>query len=578
MGHSNHNRELFNTFSRSNKHTSRNYFDLIRELVKQRRQYTPQSQAHLAVQEQIVQVYNQVFEEMRHNTAKPVTPVKFGTSGWRGIIGKDLFVRSVQQVAQAIIEIYQGANSDALASALGITNLAEGQTKGCVLGFDNRFGNELLAQAISDVLTSNGFNVYYAGESTTGTLSAAVLELKAAFSINLTPSHNPLDYGGFKFNAADAGPAAPIITDLITRKAGHLINNNELREVKPNKNLLKSTNAMDAWQALIRRGKSRHGLDYDAIIAKFESHGELILAVDCVHGASKASIDEFFKGSRARHLQFFRKSADPTFGGIAPEPSSANIARIKTFLAARPEPLKLGVIMDPDADRIRFTDGETEIDMNKFGAMAYHFLHEIKGKSGLVAKTVATSNFANAMAAAFNEEVFEPRVGFKEFKPVIHEALVCFEESDGITVIGHTPEKDSYIGLLLALDMVMTLRKNLGEYLVELQKQYGYYFPEKDSVPVSQAGSTLHETLAGLDSYRVGGTLMVAGKAQKIAQVINIDGHKIILDDGGWLMIRPSGTEPKVRFYVEGRSAADTRALFVCARELLAEIGLLENA
>jgi len=572
----NQTKDLFNIFFPSKKHADRNYFALINELVKIRRQYDPQSQAYLFLQDKINKVYDRVFDEMLHNIAPPVNNVKFGTSGWRGIIGKDLFVKSVQQVTWAIIDLYKEANTSAsLAAELGVKNLSDAQKRGCVLGFDNRFGNKLLAQSISDVLTANDFNVYYAGEATTGTLSAAVLELKAAFSINLTPSHNPLDYGGFKFNAADAGPAGPIITDFITSKARQLINKNESKIIHPQNSRQKTINAMESWQSLVRKGKSRHGLDYDSIIKTFESNHKIALVVDCVHGASKASIKELFKGINTERLQFLRKSSDPTFGGIAPEPSSANMAHAKASLRNRPEPLKLGVIMDPDADRIRFTDGEVEIDMNKFGAMAFHFLHEIKHKSGLVAKTVATSNFANALAVSFHEEVFEPKVGFKEFKPVIDKALVCFEESDGITVIGHTPEKDAYIGLILAMDMVMSQNKNLGDYLIDLQEQYGYYFPDKDGVPVSQKGTALNETLAKLDSYKAGGTLVVAGHDREIAQVINIDGHKIILADGSWLMIRPSGTEPKVRFYVEGRSADDTRALFTCARNLLKEIGLV---
>ena len=113
-------------------------------------------------------------------------------------------------------------------------------------------------------------------------------------------------------------------------------------------------------------------------------------------------------------------------------------------LQAAGQPLRLGAIIDPDGDRIRFTDGHVEISMNQFGAMAYHYLHEHKGKRGMAAKTVATSNLVNALAAGFGEELFEPRVGFKEFKPVIGRALVCFEESDGITVIGHTPKKDTF--------------------------------------------------------------------------------------------------------------------------------------
>jgi phosphomannomutase len=251
------------------------------------------------------------------------------------------------------------------------------------------------------------------------------------------------------------------------------------------------------------------------------------------------------------------------------------MAAITSALQNRPEPLKLGAIIDPDADRIRFTDGGHEIDMNMFGAMAYHFLHEAKGKRGMVAKTVATSNFANAIAKALGEEVFEPRVGFKEFKPVVGSALVCFEESDGISVIGHTPEKDAYIGLILALAMMMHRNQNLGACLAQLREEFGAYHPGRGGVTVNQQGEALTATLNQLDRYDVGMKIRVGGQERTIAQVIAIDGRKMILDDDSWLMIRPSGTEPKVRFYVEARSAEGKAALLARAGEMLAEIGLL---
>jgi phosphomannomutase len=193
----------------------------------------------------------------------------------------------------------------------------------------------------------------------------------------------------------------------------------------------------------------------------------------------------------------------------------------------------------------------------------------------MVAKTVATSNFANKLAEDFGEEVFESRVGFKEFKPVIGKALVYFEESDGISVIGHPPEKDAYIGLLLALDMVMTLGKNLGEYLLEIQQEHGFYYPAKDGVVVSSSGEELMSKLALLDKYEAGSVINVGNEEKIIAEIIDIDGRKMVLDDGSWLMIRPSGTEPKVRFYVEARNREKQVALFEAAKAMLAEIGLL---
>ena len=182
---------------------------------------------------------------------------------------------------------------------------------------------------------------------------------------------------------------------------------------------------------------------------------------------------------------------------------------------------------------------------------------------------------ANRLAEVFGEDLFEPRVGFKEFKPVIGKALVCFEESDGISIIGHTPEKDAYIGLMLALDMVMTTNKNLGEYLKELENEYGAYYPDRDGIEVTVKGQELLTQLARLEKYDKGSELKVGGETRKIAEVITIDGRKMIFEDGSWIMIRPSGTEPKVRFYVESRTSAGTINLVDCAREMLKEIDLI---
>jgi len=466
---------------------------------------------------------------------------------------------------------------------LGVSSLHEAQEKGCVVGFDNRFGGEILAAAVIDVLARAGFTVHYAGESTTGVLSAALLELDAAFSINLTPSHNPLEYEGFKYNAADAGPAASELTDRITANARRIIEADATLlvsfpvalEVPSQRTDIRPVDSLACWKSLVRRNIAEHGLDLDKIMHGFKKNHDFCVVIDSVHGASRLHIAPLFSGNESERLIHLRAEADVTFGGIAPEPSSVNMHQVGETLLARPERLKVGAIIDPDGDRIRFTDGSVEISMNQFGAMAYHFLHEVKGKRGMVAKTVATSNLANCLARAFGEQVFEPKVGFKEFKPVIGQALVCFEESDGISVIGHTPEKDAYIGLLLAMDMVLTLDLNMGDYLKRIEDEYGAYYPDRGGVTVSAKGEELKGILLRLQKYGVGSVVKVGDVEQRITEVIDIDGRKMIFEDGSWLMIRPSGTEPKVRFYVESRTAAGTGNLVQAARAMLTEIGLL---
>lgn len=554
------------------------YFALITELVQKKHATA------LDWRYYVEQLYAKVYEEIVFNEGRPVSTVSFGTSGWRGILGKDLFCKSVAQVALAIVEMYRDAEVDEkLRESLGVADFAEVCRRGCVIGFDNRFCGDILAGCVVNVFKSYGIKVFYAGESTTGVLSAAVLQCNAAFSINFTPSHNPLEYGGLKFNAADAGPAAAEVTRCITAKANEIIASNRLpssfavgaAHVEKTGGDVEKIDSFGLWQQHVTGNVGMHGLEYKSIIDHFQKNDDVAVVIDSVHGASRLHIKRFFLDSMHGRVVHLRDTADVTFGGVAPEPSSENMISVVATLQARPERLKLGAIIDPDGDRIRFTDGSVEIGMNQFGAMAYHFLHEIKGKKGMVAKTVASSNLANAVAEKMGESVFEPRVGFKEFKPVIHRALVCFEESDGITIIGHTPEKDAYIGLLLALDMIMTTGKNLSEYLLEIESRFGSFYPGGDSVAVSLQGEELLEALAGLEKYDRGTTLEIGGEAKTIAQVIAIDGRKILFEDGSWLMIRPSGTEPKVRFYVESRTADGTEALIQAAQNMLKEIGLL---
>lgn len=568
----------------AHNHQESRYFDAIKELVAGRGKATDAA-ARQQWQEGIDQVYAKVAAEILTNTGQPVKPIAFGTSGWRGTLGKDLFVQSVAVVTAAILTLYREAESNAeLRQALGVDSFAEMQRRGCVVGFDNRFGGPLLALAAVNVLVANHVTVYYAGEATTGCLSASVLIREAAFSINLTPSHNPLEYGGFKYNAADAGPAAPILTDTITRLAGEYISMDRVPLIPPDLDLQKplqdlpgvaAEDALASWQQLVRNGAARHGIEYDRLLADLAASPEVVVCVDAVHGASRHSLRRLLNNPPEGRLILLRDTNDPTFGGIAPEPSSANMQPVLAALAARGEPLKIGAIIDPDGDRIRFTDGSIEISMNQFGAMAYHFLHESKHKKGMVAKTVATSNLANGVAARLGETVFEPRVGFKEFKPVINQALVFFEESDGISITGHTPEKDAFIGLILALDMVLTLKKSLGDYLAEIEETFGHYFPDRDGVTVSQQGAALLQTLDQLRAFVPGSVVPVGEGRKTITSVIDIDGRKMILDDGSWIMIRPSGTEPKVRFYVEARNREETPLLVKSAKSMLAEIGLL---
>ncbi|RMD60132.1 MAG: phosphomannomutase, partial [Nitrospirae bacterium] len=319
--------------------------------------------------------------------------------------------------------------------------------------------------------------------------------------------------------------------------------------------------------------KKRGTIDMDKI-KRFIDTEDVFICVDHVHGSTRGRPQRLI--GESGKITYLRTEDDYLFGGIAPEPSSENMRLVTETLKNSSAKYKLGVIMDPDGDRVRFTDGTTEVAMNYFGAMALHFLHKYKGISGLLVKSVATSNFANAIAEKLGIKVIETKVGFKNFRPYMlpdakERAIVAFEESDGISAYNHTLEKDAVFGLLLAIEMMADTGKNLGDYLRELQQTYGFFYPDRAGVEVDRSlvGKPLKEKLAKIkESMTVGSKVLFGTKEKTIKDVITVDGTKIVFDDDSWLLIRPSGTEPKVRFYIETRSEEEKDIMFKKAEEI----------
>jgi phosphomannomutase len=194
----------------------------------------------------------------------------------------------------------------------------------------------------------------------------------------------------------------------------------------------------------------------------------------------------------------------------------------------------------------------------------------------VVVKSVGTSNFVNAIAERLDIPVKETRVGFKNFRPYLlrssgERAIVAFEESDGISAYNHTLEKDALFGLLLAIEMMAVTGKNLSAYLRDLMDEFGYYYPDRSGISVdsSLVGEPLVKKLSKIrENCPEGASVNIGGHTRTVKNVITVDGTKLVFDDGSWLMIRPSGTEPKVRFYIEGRTEESKKALFDVAEKM----------
>ncbi len=562
--------------------------------------YYNTKEATLAEIKSCKHIINKIREFMGEQARTSIEPttIVFGTSGWRGIIGKDFTVLNVHKVTKSIIDMMRSAE---FLATNGYSSFEEVQEKGIVVFRDNRFMGEEFMDAAMKELAAAGINIHFAGECPTGVGSALVVKLGAAGSINMTPSHNPMNYAGLKFNPADGGPADKNLTDLIMKESEKYMDGQSTFSKAEDSyaDFISRVDAATIYTAFLEEQfASGDGLfDLQAIRAFLkEKQNELFILVDNMHGSSRGYIQKILGEElvvelvKSGAMQFINTNEDYSFHGVKPEPNPVNqkviIDMAKAKQTAEPNrKMTLVVALDPDADRIRFGTANKDISMNQFGPIAYGHLLS-KGHNGPVATTLPSSKFSVAIASENNQGNYQVGVGFKFFRPLTA-SLVKYEESDGISFRGHTLEKDGIAGFLMALQIMMTQKMDIGEYQKELQDKYGFYYASQSPREVKDISivdwKKLRVDVEKLlqTQYKDAETFKIGDETKKVIATNTADGIMLVFDDNSWLLVRSSGTEPKFRVYYEVTSKTELNATEPAAKQKLyadAGLGILNEA
>ena len=471
-----------------------------------------------------------------------MTHIKFGTSGWRGIFCEDFTLDNVRIVTQAIAD---HLHDEGLAG------------QGVVIGYDARFMGAEFARETARVLAGAGIKSFFCKRDTpTPVISYELLRRKAAGAINFTASHNPHNYNGIKFSPAWGGPALPETTNDIEKRAnamlGEIVYKDISLEQATEKGLFEEIDPREGYFARIK-----DLVDLPAIAAS-----GMKLAVNPLYGAGRGYLDRILAEAGV-DIVTVNDHLDPYFGGEPPEPAEAHI---KDFIALvrDDDSIGLGIATDGDADRFGIIDSDGSfIEPNYILALLLDYMIRRKGLTGDAARSVATSHLIDAVARHHGVKLLETPVGFKYIGEYISEGriLIGGEESAGLSIRGHVPEKDGILACLLVAEMVAVEKKTLQELLAELYSRVGEFYTRRINIRLSpELEGSLPDKLAN-PPQRIG--------QWTIKEIIRIDGNKFLLEDGSWLLFRKSGTEPVVRLYAEAHSVATLDQLIEAGRDFI---------
>ena len=479
----------------------------------------------------------------RQDGGQGVRPIQFGTSGWRDIIAENFTFANVRLVTRAIAEYL----------------VAEGRPgSGVVVGYDTRFLSEAFAADAAAVLAAHGVRVFLCDRDVpTPVVAYEVVRRGAAAGLNVTASHNPPEYNGLKLSDSSGGPAQPAVTDRIETQVRELAREPEapcptLQEMET-KGLVVCIDPRPAYLARLREL-----VDFKAIAA-----AHLKVAVDLFFGTARGYLDQALREAGC-DVHLLHDSRNPAFGGHAPDPSEENLQDLA--MAVRFGGCDLGLATDGDADRYGILDKDGSfIEPNYILALLLRHLIKTRGWRGGVARSVATSHLVDAVARHLGVPLYETKVGFKYLGQLITQEKVVLsgEESAGLSIQGHVPEKDGVLATLLVTEMVaMADGKSVRGLLEALYAEVGTVIHAR----------RLNFRLSPQQQERLATRLkslpaQVAGL--RVVQVGTLEGTKLLLEDGSWLLLRPSGTEPVVRLYMDAHSEEQLDELTMAARALL---------
>jgi alpha-D-glucose phosphate-specific phosphoglucomutase len=468
-------------------------------------------------------------------------PIHFGTDGWRAVISDTFTFDNLRIVAQAIADAIASDNWDKSGNGG-----PKPDPRKIIVGFDTRFLSDRFAGEVARVLAANGFTVLLSqSDAPTPAISFAVKHQHAIAGVMITASHNAPRYNGLKLKAAFGGSALP---DQCHRVEVY-ISDNEQRARGPNLmdyQQARRANLIQKFNALPDYFEHLHTVINADLIAENPQR----FVVDSMYGAGRGVIKAFLQGTGC-DISEVRADMNPGFGGIHPEPLAKNLGALASAISSGMG--NFGLATDGDADRIAAMDERgVFVDPHKIMALSLKYLIEQRGLSGAVVRTVSTTRMVDRLARKYGLKLIETPVGFNHIADHMlrEDVLIGGEESGGISFKGHIPEGDGPVMGLLLTEMISHTRKPLVELVEDLLAEVGPAIYQRVDLRLSRpiAKAEMTEMLTKNAPGEIAG--------QKVVEVNQRDGVQYVMADESWLLIRPSGTEPVLRVYAEGRTQA----------------------
>lgn len=467
-----------------------------------------------------------------------MSAIKFGTDGWRAIIAEDYTIENVIRVAEATAKWLLMSNNN----------------PSVVVGYDCRFGGKMFAETVAKVFANSNIKVFLSTDFvSTPMTSMGVLHHKASLGVIITASHNPGSYNGYKLKGSYGGPllaeSVKEIEDMIAEKA---ILNTKALELKTfiDKKLIQYTDL----ETLYCKKVEKH---FDLALIK---KSKLVLGYDSMYEAGQNVIRRLFPNATLMHCTF-----NPSFGGTAPEPIEKNLTEFESFIK-KSKNIDFGLATDGDADRIGVYNAKGHfVDSHNIILLLIHYLVSYKKMKGKVCVAFSVTEKVKAMCKHYNLPLEVVKVGFKYICGVMltEDVLIGAEESGGMAIKGHIPERDGiWIGLTL-LEFMARTGKSMDELIKEVTKITGKFAYKRVDMHITEEKKQLILANCKQGKYNTFGKF-------KVTKVEDLDGYKFFFNDSEWMMIRASGTEPVLRVYAEASSDANADAIIGATGKVVA--------